>query len=106
MALFLFKFQTHMTSELAHIHKTTHTSGLRIITESIDTVRSISVGIWVKTGSRHEHANVAGITHFLEHMLFKGTEKRTAYDIVQGVESVGGYLNAFTSSEYTCYYVR
>jgi predicted Zn-dependent peptidase len=106
MALFLFNFHKHMTSELAHIHKTTHSSGLRIITESIDTVRSVSVGIWVKTGSRHEQANVAGITHFLEHMLFKGTEKRTAYDIVQGVESVGGYLNAFTSSEYTCYYVR
>lgn len=95
-----------MSSELAFIHKTTHPSGLRIITESIDSVRSVSVGIWVKTGSRHESSTVAGITHFLEHMLFKGTESRSAFEIVQGVESVGGYLNAFTSTEYTCYYVR
>lgn len=95
-----------MSSELAHIHKTTHSSGLRIITESIDSVRSLSVGIWVKTGSRHEKTTVAGITHFLEHMLFKGTNSRSAFEIVHGVESVGGYLNAFTSSEYTCYYVR
>lgn len=95
-----------MSSELVHIHKTTHTSGLRIITETIDSVRSLSVGIWVKTGSRHEKSTVAGITHFLEHMLFKGTDTRSAFEIVHGVESVGGYLNAFTSSEYTCYYVR
>jgi len=95
-----------MSSELVHIHKTTHSTGLRIITESIDSVRSLSVGIWVKTGSRHEKTNIAGITHFLEHMLFKGTSSRSAFEIVHGVESVGGYLNAFTSSEYTCYYVR
>lgn len=95
-----------MTSELDHIHKSTHPSGLRIITESIDSVRSLTVGVWVKTGSRHESSNVAGITHFLEHMLFKGTKTRSAFDIVQSVESVGGYLNAFTSAEYTCYYIR
>jgi len=95
-----------MSSELAHIHKTTHPSGIRIVTEHNDTVRSVSVGIWVKTGSRNERSQLAGITHFLEHMLFKGTDHRTAFDIVQNVESVGGYLNAFTSSEFTCYYVR
>ena len=95
-----------MSSELAHIHKTTHASGIRIVTESIDTVRSLTVGIWVKTGSRNERANQAGVTHFLEHMLFKGTEKRSAFELVQQVESAGGYLNAFTSSEYTCYYAR
>lgn len=95
-----------MSSELAHIHKTTHASGIRIVTESIDTVRSLTVGIWVKTGSRDERASQAGVTHFLEHMLFKGTEKRTAFELVQQVESAGGYLNAFTSSEYTCYYAR
>src|SRR5690606_29027335 len=83
-----------------------HPTGLRIVTESIDSVRSLTVGVWIKTGSRHEDIKVAGITHFLEHMLFKGTEKRSAFDIVQGIESVGGYLNAFTSSEYTCYYIR
>lgn len=95
-----------MSNELLHIQKTTHSSGLRVVTETIDSVRSLTVGIWIKTGSRNESVKVAGITHFLEHMLFKGTEKRTAFDIVQGIESVGGYLNAFTSSEYTCYYIR
>lgn len=86
--------------------KTTLDNGLTIVTERIDSVRSISVGIWVKTGSRNESEEMAGVTHFLEHMLFKGTEKRTSYDIAQSMESVGGYLNAFTSTEYTCYYAR
>lgn len=95
-----------MSSELANIKKTTHPSGIRIVTEFNPSVRSVSVGIWVKTGSRNERNQLAGITHFLEHMLFKGTDNRSAFDIVQNVESVGGYLNAFTSSEYTCYYVR
>jgi predicted Zn-dependent peptidase len=95
-----------MSSEIIHIKKTTHSSGLRVVTETIDSVRSLTVGIWIKTGSRNESVKVAGITHFLEHMLFKGTDRRTAFDIVQGIESVGGYLNAFTSSEYTCYYIR
>ncbi len=88
------------------VNKSTLDSGLRVITEHIDSVRSLSVGIWVKTGSRHETDRQAGITHFLEHMLFKGTQKRSAYDIAFSMESVGGYLNAFTSSEYTCYYTR
>jgi predicted Zn-dependent peptidase len=88
------------------IKKTELPSGLKIVTEKIDSVKSISVGIWVKTGSRNETDEQAGITHFLEHMLFKGTEKRKAYDIAQSMESVGGYLNAFTSTEYTCYYAR
>ncbi len=88
------------------IQKTTLPNGLRIVTETIQTVRSLSVGIWVKTGSRHEKDDQAGITHFLEHMLFKGTEQRTAYDIALSMESVGGYLNAFTSPELTCYYAR
>ncbi len=88
------------------IRKTILPSGLKIVTENINSVKSISVGIWVKTGSRNERNEQAGITHFLEHMLFKGTESRTAYDIAQSMESVGGYLNAFTSTEYTCYYAR
>src|SRR5690625_7547255 len=79
---------------------------MNVITEHSESVRSISVGIWVKTGSRNEKENQAGITHFLEHMLFKGTKSRSAYDIAQSMESVGGYLNAFTSTEYTCYYSR
>jgi len=81
-------------------------SGLRVITEHVKTVKSITAGIWVKTGSRNETEKQAGITHFLEHMLFKGTENRSSLDISMSMESVGGYLNAFTSSEYTCYYAR
>lgn len=93
-------------SELKHVRKTTLDSGLKIVTENVKSVKSISVGIWVKTGSRNETDQQAGMTHFLEHMLFKGTEKRNSYEIAQSMESVGGYLNAFTSTEYTCYYAR
>lgn len=92
--------------EIDFVHKTTLDNGLRIVTEHIESVKSISVGIWVKTGSRNETEEQGGVTHFLEHMLFKGTDSRTAFDIAQSMESVGGYLNAFTSSEYTCYYAR
>lgn len=94
------------TAEVKLINKTTLPSGLRILTEHVPGVKSVSVGIWVKTGSRNETEEEAGITHFLEHMLFKGTEKRSSYDIALSMEAVGGYLNAFTSSEYTCYYSR
>lgn len=92
--------------ETESVQKTTLPNGLRIVTESITSVKSISVGIWVKTGSRNETEKQAGVTHFLEHMLFKGTKERTAYDIALSMEAVGGFLNAFTSSEYTCYYAR
>jgi predicted Zn-dependent peptidase len=92
--------------EAENIQKTTLNNGLRVITENIDSVRSLSVGIWIKTGSRDETDRQAGITHFLEHMLFKGTEKRNSFQIAQTMEAVGGFMNAFTSSEYTCYYVR
>lgn len=88
------------------IKKTVLDNGLTIVTEYIESVKSVTAGIWVKTGSRHEDDGLAGITHFLEHMLFKGTEKRSSYDIALSMESVGGYLNAFTSTEYTCYYSR
>ncbi len=92
--------------EIDSVTKTTLKNGLRVVTEKIESVKSISVGIWVKTGSRNETPEMAGVTHFLEHMLFKGTQKRSAYDIALSMESVGGYLNAFTSSEYTCYFAR
>ncbi len=92
--------------EIETVKKSTLPNGLRIVTEKIDSVKSVSIGIWVKTGSRHETPKQAGITHFLEHMLFKGTKKRSAYDIALSMEAVGGFLNAFTSSEYTCYYAR
>ncbi|MDX1592116.1 MAG: pitrilysin family protein, partial [Balneolaceae bacterium] len=94
-------------TELAtKVEKTTLDNGLKIVTEHIESIKSVSAGIWVKTGSRNESDELAGVTHFLEHMLFKGTENRSAYDIAQSMESVGGYLNAFTSTEYTCYFAR
>jgi predicted Zn-dependent peptidase len=92
--------------EVQGVKKTTLDNGLKVVTEHIESVKSVAVGIWVKTGSRNESEELAGVTHFLEHMLFKGTEKRSSFDIALSMESVGGYLNAFTSSEYTCYYAR
>ncbi len=86
--------------------KTTLDSGVRVITETIPSVRSISVGVWIFTGSRDEAPDESGISHFIEHMVFKGTEKRRMHHIAQRMEAVGGYLNAFTSKEYTCYYAR
>lgn len=88
------------------VNKTILDNGLKIVTEHFESVKSVTAGIWVKTGSRNESHRQSGVTHFLEHMLFKGTESRSSYDIAMSMESVGGYLNAFTSSEYTCYYSR
>ena len=81
-------------------------SGLRIVTEEVNTVRSAAVGIWVNVGSRDETPTVAGASHFLEHLLFKGTKTRSAMDISSSIEAVGGEMNAFTSKEYTCFYAR
>ena len=89
-----------------YITKTVMPNGLTIVSEHIPSVKSVTAGIWVKSGARHETKQQAGVTHFLEHMLFKGTKNRTAFEIAQSMESVGGYLNAFTSTEYTCYYAR
>ena len=86
--------------------KTTLDNGVRVISETIPSVRSISVGVWIFTGSRDEYADESGISHFIEHMVFKGTKKRRMHHIAQRMEAVGGYLNAFTSKEYTCYYAR
>ena len=88
------------------VRRTTLPSGLRILTEAIPTTRSASVGIWVNVGSRDETPALSGVSHFLEHLLFKGTRKRTALDISAGIEAVGGETNAFTTKEYTCFYAR
>ena len=80
--------------------------GLRVITESLPAVRSASFGIWAGVGSRDEDVSHAGATHYLEHLLFKGTSKRSALDISAAIDAVGGELNAFTAKEYTCYYAR
>src|SRR5262245_20134292 len=69
-------------------------------------VRSVSVGVWLTRGSRHEPTEHAGIAHFVEHMLFKGTSSRSAEDIAQQVDSIGGQLDAFTSKEYAGYYIK
>ena len=81
-------------------------SGLRIVTEEVASVRSAAIGIWVNVGSRDETPAVAGASHFLEQLLFKGTNRRTALEISSSIESVGGEMNAFTSKEYTCFYAR
>lgn len=81
-------------------------NGLRVVTEYIDHVNSISVGIMVQNGSRNEDISLNGISHFIEHMFFKGTEKRSAKEIVQEIENVGGQINAYTSKEATCYYIK
>ena len=81
-------------------------NGLRVATAAMPFMASVSVGIWVGVGSRYESAELNGACHFIEHMLFKGTAKRTAEEISQAVEGVGGYLNAFTSEEMTCFHAR
>lgn len=81
-------------------------NGLRVVTERIPTCRSVSFGIWVKTGSRNESSEQGGISHFIEHMLFKGTERFNAKEIAEQFDAIGGNVNAFTSKEYTCYYAK
>ena len=88
------------------VKRSVHSSGLRIVTEEVPSVRSAAVGIWVNVGSRDEAPATAGASHFLEHLLFKGTTQRTALQISAAVESVGGEMNAFTSKEYTCFWAR
>jgi predicted Zn-dependent peptidase len=80
--------------------------GLRVVTEFLPAVRSVALGIWVGVGSRDEDTDHAGATHYLEHLLFKGTRKRTALEISSAMDAVGGEMNAFTAKEYTCYYAR
>ena len=81
-------------------------NGLRILTERMTQVRSISIGVWLTRGSRHETAERSGIAHFVEHMLFKGTATRSAEDIAQQIDSIGGQLDAFTAKEYASYYIK
>jgi len=90
-----------MTTQLA-----TLPNGLRIVTDRIDTVDTVSLGLWVDIGTRHETPEVNGAAHFLEHMAFKGTERRNARDIAEEIEAVGGHLNAYTSRESTAYYAK
>lgn len=89
-----------------NIQVTTLANGMRIVSDYISTVETVSIGVFVKIGSRHETLAQNGVAHFLEHMAFKGTKRRSALDIAQEIEDVGGYLNAYTSRETTAYYAR
>jgi predicted Zn-dependent peptidase len=95
-----------LTGGDSEVRRSVLPGGLRVITESLPTVRSASFGIWAGVGSRDEDRDHAGATHYLEHLLFKGTSKRSALDISASIDAVGGELNAFTAKEYTCYYAR
>ncbi len=88
------------------VRRTILPGGLRVVTESLPAVRSVALGIWVGVGSRDEDLSHAGATHYLEHLLFKGTSRRTALEISAEMDAAGGEMNAFTAKEYTCYYAR
>lgn len=88
------------------VRTTTLDNGIRVVTEQMDSVRSVSTGVWVGVGARDESEALSGASHFLEHLLFKGTAGRTAQDIAESVDAVGGEMNAFTTKEYTAYYTR
>ncbi|HUF10075.1 MAG TPA: pitrilysin family protein [Rhodothermales bacterium] len=90
----------------SQFRRTVLPNGVRVVSEYSPSVRSVSVGVWIATGSRDESKEKCGISHFIEHMVFKGTDSRRMHHIAQRMESVGGYLNAFTSKEYTCFYAR
>ncbi|MEM9970356.1 MAG: pitrilysin family protein, partial [Pseudomonadota bacterium] len=90
-----------MTVELHRL-----SNGVRIVTEHMPGLASASLGVWVNAGGRHERAEQNGIAHFLEHMAFKGTDKRSALQIAEAIEDVGGFINAYTSREMTAYYAR
>src|SRR5437899_1352630 len=96
-----------MTTESGHgVSRTVLPGGLRVVTEFLPAVRSVALGIWVGVGSRDEDPPHAGATHYLEHLLFKGTPRRDALEISASMDAVGGEMNAFTAKEYTCYYAR
>ncbi|HMS55302.1 MAG TPA: pitrilysin family protein [Fimbriimonadaceae bacterium] len=91
---------------MSNLHKFTLTNGVRVLVEPVTHVKSAAIGLWCRTGSGHEYDNESGITHLIEHMLFKGTNRRTAKEIAESIEGRGGSLNAFTDKEATCYYCR
>src|SRR5271157_2705026 len=95
-----------MVKEVRNIRRQVLPHGLTVITEQMEHIRSASIGIWLETGSRDETAQVSGISHFIEHMVFKGTKHRTAEEIAKSVDSIGGGLDAFTSKELVSYNVK
>jgi predicted Zn-dependent peptidase len=95
-----------MVEELRNIRREVLPNGLIVLTEEMPYIRSVSIGIWIKTGSRHEDPESNGISHFVEHMVFKGTKTRTAEDIARQVDSIGGNLDAFTAKECICFDIK
>lgn len=95
-----------MTDSTSTVRVTTLSNGLRVATDHMPHVETATVGVWVDAGTRHESAEINGISHLLEHMAFKGTTRRSAQQIAEEVEAVGGYMNAYTSRESTVYYLR
>ena len=93
-------------TEKTLVQKTVLDNGLRIVTEKIPYVRSVSIGIWIMAGTRDEQEEKNGVAHFVEHMVFKGTETRSSFELAEALESLGGLLNAFTSKEVTCFYAQ
>ena len=98
-------FPTHPVTHAA-ITRDVLPNGLRLLTERMPHVRSVSIGVWLARGSRHEPSEQSGIAHFVEHMLFKGTTTRSAEDIAQTIDSIGGQMDAFTAKEYASYYIK
>ena len=88
------------------INKTILPNGVKIVSKKVPHVRSVSMGVWVSVGARDETADQSGLSHFIEHMIFKGTARRSAYQIAKAFDAIGGHTNAFTSMEYTCYHAR
>lgn len=88
------------------VNRTVLDNGISVISEEISHVRSVSIGVWVRCGSCYENSHTSGTAHFIEHMLFKGTERRSAYDIAWAIDSVGGVMNAFTGKELTSFYLK
>src|SRR5712692_11631791 len=88
------------------IQKSVLSNGVRVLTESMPQMVSSTIGIWGENGSRYEEGPQNGVSHFIEHLLFKGTKTRTAAQIAEAIDAVGGVLNAFTGKEYTCYYAK
>jgi predicted Zn-dependent peptidase len=95
-----------MKTVKSNVGKTTLANGLQVVTESMPSVRSVSMGIWLRTGSRHEREDQNGIVHFLEHMVFKGTRSRSGEEIARAADAIGGHLDAFTSKEFTCFSIK
>jgi predicted Zn-dependent peptidase len=93
-------------TDVRSVRRTVLPNGLTVLTEEMDHIRSVSIGIWIKTGSRHEEPEQNGISHFIEHMVFKGTETRSAVDIARQIDSIGGNMDAFTAKECVCFNVK